>query len=723
METSLRNGHENEVFLQPRRRRFDRRASMVLIGMRGAGKRSLAFIAAAHLGWRLISEAVVFQHATGLCKADFLRVHGAAELVTRSLAVLTQTLNDNAEECVVECGMATLTAEAQSMLRTYAQTHPVVHITRAPEDMAAVLGLPADAALRLTAADSHHRACTNYEFYNAHDPGFDRNLDNESDPDPSVVPPLSLRNVQVDFRRYVDFITGQELEAIHGEPFSLSTLSPHRRPRSYMSTIRLSQLLTNGAKLRWSASGEDAVELVIDVCGDNVLRQISFYIALMRRHIELPIVYSVSREATSGRPGHADLYSELLEHGLRHAVDYLVVDLECPHSLLQSIVQEKCWTKIIGHQHFHSAPADGWHHPSRGLAFEEAALLDIDVVRLTQHASCRKDNADVRRFRDIMTDLHLNPTLIAYNVGRLGRTSVIENAVLCPVQSNRLGNRNNDEPADDLSVAEVTNALFHTFEFDSLSFYVVGANTSYSRGPQMHTAAYKLLGLRHRYTSKVIATFDEALALWHGHDFGGSAVSFPYKEQAFQACETTSTHAKAVGSINTVMPLRTRTSLLAEALERNRSGLVHALYGDNSDWYGVYINIKRKISPRNMATISKSTGLVLGAGGSARSAVYALIQLQCRNIFVLNRTPANAERVADHFNSWARRALALKTPIVHTLQPQDPNWPGGFELPIIVVACIPTNANKPGQSVPASWLQNPRGGVVADVSLPCHIHI
>src|SRR5450756_607858 len=83
------------------------------------------------------------------------------------------------------------------------------------------------------------------------------------------------------------------------------------------------------------------------------------------------------------------------------------------------------------------------------------------------------------------------------------------------------------------------------------------------------------------------------------------------------------------------------------------NGHFQAYYGDNTDFIGIMTCLKRNMSPRNVIQPSKTTGLVIGAGGMARAAIYAMIQLGCRKVFVFNRTVGNAEEVARHFNSWA----------------------------------------------------------------------
>jgi len=129
--------------------------------------------------------------------------------------------------------------------------------------------------------------------------------------------------------------------------------------------------------------------------------------------------------------------------------------------------------------------------------------------------------------------------------------------------------------------------------------------------------------------------------------------------------------------------------------------------------------IRRNMSPRNAIQPSKTTGLVIGAGGMARAAVYAMIQLGCRKVFICNRTVENAEAVARHFNSWAS-GLSSDGEIVRVLRSTSEDWPVGYRQPTMIVSCVP--ARSVGDHAPANfempmqWLGSPTGGVVVEVS-------
>jgi shikimate 5-dehydrogenase len=192
-----------------------------------------------------------------------------------------------------------------------------------------------------------------------------------------------------------------------------------------------------------------------------------------------------------------------------------------------------------------------------------------------------------------------------------------------------------------------------------------------------------------------------------------------------------SPHARAIGAVNTLIPIRNSedsddTRLSQESsvfIQKSRAGPIKGLHGDNTDWIGICNCIRRGLSPAN-AVRPSTTGLVIGSGGMARAAVYSMIHLGVQNIFVYNRTLANAEKLAHHYNRQDlfanERMGADGRPRVSTLSSLDEPWPADYKQPTIIVSGIPAHsiggAPAPNFHVPTQWLESPTGGVVVDVS-------
>ena len=92
-------------------------------------------------------------------------------------------------------------------------------------------------------------------------------------------------------------------------------------------------------------------------------------------------------------------------------------------------------------------------------------------------------------------------------------------------------------------------------------------------------------------------------------------------------------------------------------------------------------------------------------------------------MYLHNRTYENAVEVANHFNAWCEaEGRTGKSPRVRALITGEIQWPQDSDLPIVIVASVPTTtasfSGRPGETfkLPKEWLDSPSGGVAADVS-------
>jgi len=157
----------------------------------------------------------------------------------------------------------------------------------------------------------------------------------------------------------------------------------------------------------------------------------------------------------------------------------------------------------------------------------------------------------------------------------------------------------------------------------------------HTRSPALHNAAYAALGLDAVYLAFDVVPGDLAAAIAGARAIGVRqlSISIPHKEAVFPLLDRVDETARAIGAVNTVV----------------RDG--DALVGSNTDWLGVARALERETA------LAGKTAVVLGAGGTARAALFALRQRGARAI-VLNRTPGKAEALARELG--AERAGALE---------------------------------------------------------------
>jgi shikimate dehydrogenase len=156
----------------------------------------------------------------------------------------------------------------------------------------------------------------------------------------------------------------------------------------------------------------------------------------------------------------------------------------------------------------------------------------------------------------------------------------------------------------------------------------------HTRSPAMHNAAYAALGLDAVFVAFDVAPERLGAALAGARALGirQLAVSLPHKEAVLAHLDEVDETARRIGAVNTV------------TLREGR------LVGSNTDWIGLARALERATE------LAGRRAVVLGAGGTARAAVFALRERGAR-VTVLNRTPQRAEALARELG--AERAGAL----------------------------------------------------------------
>lgn len=248
-----------------------------------------------------------------------------------------------------------------------------------------------------------------------------------------------------------------------------------------------------------------------------------------------------------------------------------------------------------------------------------------------------------------------------------------------------------------------------------LTRYLHACITRHTSSPECHTTSQQ----KHALLWKILTRYAVTPR-------GGASLAAPFKVAIVPRLKLKSHHATVIGAVNVLLPLRGKTNfILDHANSRNKAGHTNEFYGDNTDWQSILTCLQRNISPRNYVRPSKTTGLVIGAGGQARAAIYAMIQLGCRNIFIVNRTSQNAQLVADHFNLWAQKQGMAPgkggiSQICHVLPSISVPWPEGYEQPTMIVSCVPATSAQgslPADfEMPMQWLASPTGGVVLELA-------
>ncbi|HTY14343.1 MAG TPA: shikimate dehydrogenase [Methanoregulaceae archaeon] len=154
-------------------------------------------------------------------------------------------------------------------------------------------------------------------------------------------------------------------------------------------------------------------------------------------------------------------------------------------------------------------------------------------------------------------------------------------------------------------------------------FYAVaGSPCRHSLSPPLFNRLFSHYNMNSRYLRFCWPDFEDITRIAARLDLRGLSVTLPFKPDALSYASEPDDHAKAIGAANTIV-FSGGTS-----------------YGFNTDWIGIRGPLEHK---------KGSDAAVIGAGGAAAAAVYALQSLDM-NVTVLNRTPEKGKELAERFS-------------------------------------------------------------------------
>jgi len=158
---------------------------------------------------------------------------------------------------------------------------------------------------------------------------------------------------------------------------------------------------------------------------------------------------------------------------------------------------------------------------------------------------------------------------------------------------------------------------------------VMGWPIAHSRSPALHGHWLARYGIDGSYVAIPVRPEALATALRELPDkgFAGVNLTVPHKEPALAIVDRIDAVAERIGAVNTVI------------VRADRS-----LFGTNTDAYGFIENLRGTVG--DLSAWTSRPAVIVGAGGAARAVVVALCDAGVTALRIVNRTRANAERLA-----------------------------------------------------------------------------
>ncbi|KAH8881471.1 quinate dehydrogenase [Thozetella sp. PMI_491] len=198
--------------------------------------------------------------------------------------------------------------------------------------------------------------------------------------------------------------------------------------------------------------------------------------------------------------------------------------------------------------------------------------------------------------------------------------------------------------------------------------FLFGQKLTASMSPFLHSVIYGALGLNWEQIRLDSLDMPRFLKLIRDPKFYGASVTMPHKVAIIQHLDDLTEECRDVGACNTIF--------VRDGPDGRR-----LFCGTNTDVVGVRESFLQNVeSPA--AVIEGRPGLVIGGGGAARSAVYALRKwLKVTDIYLVNRDKSEVDAVIAECE-----ARGYGSGLVHVKTAEEAE---ALEGPGAIVACVP----------------------------------
>jgi 3-dehydroquinate dehydratase/shikimate dehydrogenase len=340
------------------------------------------------------------------------------------------------------------------------------------------------------------------------------------------------------------------------------------------------------------------------------------------------------RAANGGKfSGNVAAEMEILSKAAGAGFHIVDLELESAEALKKGELQKLRDTGIaliISHHDFNATKdLDG--------IYQRIAPFHPDFIKIVPTAKSLTDNVTLIRFLERMTD---NSNIIGICMGDAG--------IISRVLGLRAGSAFTfaaATPGEETGPGQIAaRTLIETYRIDQVDaatkvYGVAGNPIKSSLSPVMMNTAFRRETVNAVYLALQSHKVTDLLKLVHEIPIQGLSVTMPHKQEIMSHLEKTDLLSAKIGACNTVL--------------RAQDG---KLYGFNTDVAGIVGPLEKRMSLR------AAKALVLGAGGAARAAVFGLRD-KGADVFILNRTPETAQKLARQSGSKTIKKEALaKTP-------------------------------------------------------------
>ena len=396
-------------------------------------------------------------------------------------------------------------------------------------------------------------------------------------------------------------------------------LAKSKTPRIFVTLAgpSLAALEAQASRLSGAPVG---YELRLDHLQDFTQFEVSLHQMLSRLHVPQTIATCRREEAGGAFKGTVEQQAAVLAAAVRAGCRWVDIEFESIKAAGSSLLRQFHPARVIASYHNYRKT------PSLGAVYRQLARLPVDMVKVATHAQHLRNNIQIRQL--LKTYHRHSPKLVAVAMGASG----IPSRLLALLWGSAItyASPGNHSVVPGQVAAEIMRSIYRVDRLDQRTqlYGVVGSRASISLSPAMQNAAFQAKHVNAVFLPCETNQLSDFLTFARQAGLFGFAVTMPYKRAVLRSLDWADPLATHIGACNTV------------AVQRGK------WMGWNTDAAAVVEVLTKRLR------LSGSRMLILGAGGAARAAAYALRDEGAR-VIVAARREEIGRRLARAVNGEA----------------------------------------------------------------------
>jgi len=344
------------------------------------------------------------------------------------------------------------------------------------------------------------------------------------------------------------------------------------------------------------------------------------------------VAIATCRRAASGGKFRGSIASQLDVLGKAAAAGCQLLDVEIQTAVkCKSDQLQKLRTRAALILSFHDFRGTRKLHET----LEKMLAFPADYYKVISTATTLYDNVEMIKFLAREGDRHSIVSMCMGEQGIISRVLAVRAGSVFTFAAASAG----EQTAPGQVTAQELRNVYRIDQVDAATrvYGVVGDPISHSLSPAIMNAAFRRENVNAVFLALHAKALKDLLHCVREIPIHGISVTMPYKESIITHLDRTDPQTAKIGACNTVVRLQDGK-----------------LYGFNTDTAGIIRPLERRLTTLEGARI-----LVIGAGGAARAAVFALKE-RGSEVYILNRSAAPAKKLAHQARARIAKRTGLK---------------------------------------------------------------